>query len=164
MPIVKCQHCSNTLYVKPNHQKLGYGKFCSRRCTSESKKRGKYISCEICSKRAWKTPKDEKKSKSGLFFCSKSCQTRWRNSYFSGERHPLWIDGKGVYRDILKRTKQKQICRLCMTHDTRLLIVHHIDKNRKNNRPENLAWLCHNCHFLVHHDKKEYNKFMVGVV
>lgn len=52
-----------------------------------------------------------------------------------------------------------KICRLCKTKDIRVLAVHHIDKNRKNNKISNLAWLCHNCHLLVHHYDAERNKF-----
>lgn len=164
MPRVDCQRCSKEFYVKPNHQRLGYGKYCSRFCTSESLKTGKYIPCKICNKKVWRTPKYQKASKSGNFFCGKSCQTKWRNTYFSGERHPLWIDGGGAYREIALRSNKKQICRLCKTKDKRVLIVHHIDKNRKNNNLHNLAWLCHNCHFLVHHHEDERKRFMVGVV
>jgi predicted HNH restriction endonuclease len=38
--------------------------------------------------------------------------------------------------------------------------VHHIDKDRTNNTLKNLAWLCHNCHYLVHHDKLEMQRFL----
>lgn len=164
MPRVPCQRCATEFYVKPNHQLLGYGKYCSRKCSSESSKTGIFKECYICKRQTWKTQKDLRTSKSGLFFCNKSCQTKWRNQYYSGPRHHLWIDGGSMYREAMLRSEKKQICRLCKTRDTRILIVHHIDKNRRNNTLTNLAWLCHNCHFLVHHDEKERKKFMVGVV
>lgn len=164
MPHVACQRCSKEFYVKLNHQLLGYGKYCSRKCSSESMKKGEFVNCGICKTKIWRTPKYLRKSKSGLFFCSKSCQTKWRNKYFSGEKHPFWINGSGAYREVLLRTGRKQACNLCKTRDKRILIVHHIDKNRTNNKTENLAWLCHNCHFLVHHDQSEYRKFMVRLV
>ncbi|MBI4281264.1 HNH endonuclease [Candidatus Uhrbacteria bacterium] len=40
--------------------------------------------------------------------------------------------------------------------NNRVLLVHHIDENRKNNVLSNLVWLCRNCHFLVH----KYNENM----
>jgi predicted HNH restriction endonuclease len=43
------------------------------------------------------------------------------------------------------------VCVLCKVSDKRILAVHHKDNNRKNNKVENLVWLCHNCHILVHH-------------
>jgi hypothetical protein len=49
---------------------------------------------------------------------------------------------------------------LCSTKDERVLAVHHIDHNRLNNKLDNLAWLCHNCHHLVHHDNVEKHRFL----
>lgn len=51
------------------------------------------------------------------------------------------------------------MCTLCKTEDKRVLATHHIDRNRLNNSVNNLAWLCHNCHFLVHHDNVETQRF-----
>jgi len=47
-----------------------------------------------------------------------------------------------------------------LTGAKKVIIVHHIDKNRKNNKLSNLAWLCRNCHFLVHHHEEENLKFL----
>jgi 5-methylcytosine-specific restriction endonuclease McrA len=44
----------------------------------------------------------------------------------------------------------KIVCQKCGNTDLRVLLVHHIDKNRNNNNPENLQILCYNCHILVH--------------
>jgi hypothetical protein len=35
-----------------------------------------------------------------------------------------------------------------------------VDGNRKNSEVRNLEWLCHNCHYLVHHDTVE--KLKIG--
>lgn len=59
---------------------------------------------------------------------------------------------------MLGRNKIPKICTLCKTEDSRILAVHHIDKNRRNNDLKNLIWLCHNCHFLVHHYDVEREK------
>ena len=99
-------------------------------------------------------------SESKKYFCSKSCQTKWRNTEFIGPKHANWKHGIYVYRSILSRNKVPKICRLCRLKDYRLLAVHHIDHNRKNNKFENLAWLCHNCHFLVHHDNVDRQRFL----
>ena len=156
MPIVKCQMCSKEFYVKPSHQKLGYGKFCSRQCQRLGMRKGKYVKCYICEKETWKMPKGLRGSKSGKYFCSKSCQTIWRNTFFSGPLHPNWIDGANKdYRKIIKSSSKTKVCVLCGNIDERVLVVHHLDKNRRNNNIENLEWLCANCHQLVHkHNKK----------
>jgi RNase P subunit RPR2 len=76
------------------------------------------------------------------------------------ERHANWKNGEASYRHILKREDRKLVCEKCSTVDARVLAVHHKDKNRKNNKPENLIWLCHNCHFLVHHFANESQGFI----
>lgn len=167
MPNVKCLVCTTEFYIKPSHQKRGWGKYCSIACRTKSQFKGKYTNCFICDKKIYRSPRDFKNSDSGNFFCSKSCQTIWRNKIlFIGENHSNWKDGKSVYRRILKATGKEQLCTLCKIDDTRVLVVHHRDKDRKNNTIANLIWLCHNCHYLVHHDTSEQKRLdnMVVVV
>jgi predicted HNH restriction endonuclease len=52
---------------------------------------------------------------------------------------------------------------LCGKDDKRIIAVHHIDKNRSNNKLKNLAWLCYNCHFLVHHYSEIREKFLLKI-
>jgi hypothetical protein len=92
-------------------------------------------------------------SRSGKVFCSKTCQTLWRNSIYSGEKHARWNNGISIYRKILLKNGKQPICQNCKIKDTRLLNAHHVDHDRNNNDLNNLVWLCLNCHFLVHHDK-----------
>jgi len=160
MPIVKCKLCFKKFYGKPYFLKIGQAKYCSSVCQYKARKKGKNISCYICGKKTYKQLKQISKSKSGKFFCSKSCQAVWRNQEFVGDKHRNWKNGLSAYRSILSRNKIKKLCFLCKTKDVRVLAVHHIDKNRKNNQLSNLAWLCHNCHFLVHHHKTESLKFI----
>lgn len=165
MPNVKCNLCSKEFYVKPSHLRYGFGKYCSRTCQFEAQRKGKFINCYICSKKSWKAPRQIKHSKSGKFFCSKSCQTIWRNSMvFVGKNHPNWKGGEFTYKYKLRKSGVEKICTMCKSKDERTLAVHHIDRNRKNNELENLIWLCHNCHFLVHHYKQEMDKLMVALV
>ena len=163
MPEVKCNICNKPFHIKPSHQKLGYGKYCSKPCQYEGKKKGKYVNCYICNKETWKTPKNFKKSKSGKLFCSKSCQTKWRNKYYSGSLHPNWKSGANIdYRKILLESSVKQVCKKCKCNDKRLLVVHHIDKDRKNNKTKNLIWLCLNCHYLVHNHTEPIDMVVVA--
>ena len=129
---------------------MGWGKYGSIECRSKAQRIGKQVACSTCDKSIYRTPKNFKHSKSKKFFCNKTCQTKWRNSYFIEEKHHNWLGGVRAYRKILDRTGRRKVCKMCLQTDTRVLIAHHIDHDRKNNLPNNLVWLCLNCHHLTH--------------
>jgi len=37
-------------------------------------------------------------------------------------------------------------------------LLHHIDKNRKNNNKKNHIWICNQCHIAIHHGFKDSGK------
>ncbi len=150
MDNTKCLRCGLGFYAKPSQKLRGKGKYCSAKCSNECQKRGRYIPCKICDAPTWRTPANEKKSSSGVFFCSKSCQAVWRNRNFSGPSHPLWAGGVSKYREILIESGRQVLCRMCGEIDIRVLVVHHRDRNRRNSDVENLTWVCFNCHRLIH--------------
>jgi len=165
MPTVKCKICKKEFCAKPSWLKKGWGKYCSAKCHHEGMKKGKFIACFICKKDAWHTPKQINHSKSGKFFCSKSCQTFWRNKEFRGPKHGNWKGGENIkHKSLLIESGRILVCTLCKIKDERVLAVHHLDKNRRNNKVENLIFLCHNCHHLVHHYQEARNKLMEVVV
>lgn len=165
MPIVKkCLICNSEFFTKSYFIKHGGGKYCSVNCHHLSLKNGKKVNCFVCGKEVYKQLKALDNSKSGNYFCSKSCQTVWRNTTFIGPKHANWKNGMYSYKSVLTRHKVPAVCKLCRIKDRRVLAVHHIDKNRKNNKVENLSWLCHNCHHLVHRYKDEMSRFMVSMV
>ena len=154
MPInKKCEICSRVFHPKPANVKKGWGRFCSAKCQYQSFKNGVFKKCSVCNKEVYLTPSRFENSKSGKFFCDKSCQTKWRNTEFIGSKHANFKDGSKTYQTILKRHKVPQICAYCREKDVRVLATHHVDENHKNNDINNLVWLCHNCHLLVHYDK-----------
>lgn len=164
MPIVTCKICKKEFYGKPFFLKQGHAKYCSVYCVKIGRRTGSIIDCNVCGKKVYKTAKELRLSKSKKYFCTKSCQTIWRNSVFIGPKHANWKEGLHAYRSVMLRNHIPKICRLCNSSDERILAVHHIDRNRRNNAISNLAWLCHNCHFLVHHDIREEQKFMETLV
>jgi hypothetical protein len=154
MTIVSCRICKKEFYAKPSHIHLGYGKYCSNICKREAQKTGKFIECYICNKKVWRTPKDIRRSASGYFFCSRKCSMSWKNSELrSGINHPLWHGGISTYRRLKEKNGGKMICGHCGLSDSRVLVVHHTDFNRQNNKLNNLQWLCRNCHYLAHGGK-----------
>lgn len=165
MPLVKkCLLCGKKFNTKPSHVEMGYGKYCSAACHHSGMKTGKFVKCYTCGEEVYKTVKALRISKSKKWFCSKSCQTTWRNKEFSGSKHANYVNGMFMYRNLLSRSDAVKQCRLCKVGDLRVLAVHHLDENRKNNTLENLVWLCHNCHHLVHHYKDVKAKLMVPMV
>ena len=152
--MVICKICNDSFYVKPSHQKLGWGKCCSAACRAKAQLNGKKFHCLLCGKEIYRSKSKERHSKSGNFFCDKSCQIKWKNSLSIESEHPNWFNGISAYRDILIRSGQEQSCTLCGLKDVRLLSAHHLDHDRTNNALSNLIWLCFNCHYLVHHDDK----------
>ena len=156
-----CKACKKKFQTKPSHIKLGWGKFCSKTCATTASKKGKRVHCAVCNKEVYRSLRDIGRSESSKYFCGKSCQTLWRNQLYSGDNHSNFKHGTASYREKMKRSGIKKVCTLCKTNDFRVLAVHHIDKNRKNNSIENLAYLCHNCHHLVHRYPQERDKLMV---
>lgn len=161
---VKCAICKDTFYSKPYFVRKGWGKYCSRRCHHKGMQCREKYSCSTCGKEIWRTSGQAKNSKSRKYFCSKSCQTQWRNKFFSGSRHLLWKGGHNTYRHKLLRKDVPRVCNRCGLKDKKILAAHHLDHDRKNSSVDNLVWLCHNCHALVHRDRVEEQKFMATLV
>lgn len=156
MPDTKCAICGKNFYAKPRHLKIGWGKYCSNRCKYTAQRKGKIVDCSNCGKKIYRGLADFSDSKSGLFFCNKSCHCSWTNKNLHlGVNHPQWVSGENSYKQSFFRsfTGEKK-CMRCGIKDERVLIIHHKDKNRRNNAINNLELLCCNCHYLKH----EYSK------
>lgn len=149
--IHKCLYCQKKFEAKSWLVKKGFGKYCSNRCKIKAQFRGKFVKCSYCGKSKYKSPTELKRSKSNLFFCNKSCHCAWKNKYTrSLEGAANWKGGESIYRGVLVKSKRKKICSKCGINDIRILVVHHLDENRKNNNIKNLQWFCHNCHRVIH--------------
>ena len=147
----KCIICGKPIVVKESHAKRGWGKYCSKKCQFKGQRKGKWVRCDYCGKSIYRTPRDFKNSESKRFFCSRKCHCAWENeNKRCGENSPNWIAGHSIYRALMKRYGLKEKCSQCGIIDKRVLVVHHKDGNRKNNKITNLMWLCRNCHFIVH--------------
>jgi hypothetical protein len=163
MPYTSCRICQVQRYIKPYHLAKGWGKYCSNQCKFVGQKTGCNKACQQCYSPVYRSRKDQVGSTEGRFFCNRSCQAKWRNSrVLFGANHGNWKGGTGSYRTILKRTNRPQLCVKCQTTDYRILAVHHKDKDRTNNNPLNLLWLCHNCHYMVHHYPEEAHGYIVA--
>jgi len=159
MQVISCDYCWTSFKRKKSQIEKAKNHYCSNQCRYLSRKKGKVFDCFVCSKKTYKSLKNIKLSQIKKFFCSRQCSTKYLNLLQREEKHPNWKGGKSSYKEILLRYIPKSQCFICDVCDRRILIVHHIDKNRNNNLPNNLIWLCCNCHFLVHHDTTTANLF-----
>ncbi len=159
MQTIFCDYCRKSFKRKKSQIEKAKKHFCSNQCRYLGRKKGKVFNCFICGKKTYKSLKNIRLSKSKKFFCNRQCSMQYLNLMQREEKNPNWKGGKSSYKEILPRYIPKFKCFICDVRDQRILIVHHADKDRNNNLPDNLIWLCQNCHFLVHHDRKTTSIF-----
>jgi hypothetical protein len=155
-----CLVCSGEFDRPPDTLPGEWQFHCCQQCLKWGVLTGEIKQCHHCGRRIYRRQADIRKSRSNLFFCDHSCRASWTNSLRAGENHPNWKQGGGAYRDILIRSGVRPVCERCRNEDPRVLAVHHLDQDRANNRLDNLVWMCHNCHHLIHHFLQEMDEFM----
>ena len=156
-----CDSCGRKLIRKKSQIKLAIKHYCSRRCAEKGRRKGRDLNCFICGKLTYKSLKDLSRSQSESYFCGRNCSNVWVGKQRRASNNPNWKGGKSSYRIVMKRNGFLKKCFICGEKDSRILMVHHIDKNRENNNLNNLSCLCYNCHFLVHNYKEVSNKFII---
>jgi len=157
--IIKCDGCGNDYKCSTKkyneNNKLGLRIFCSSKCFYNAKSNEKrvFVDCAFCGKELFRLKSDIEKSKTGNVYCNSSCSSSKNNSLFrTWEDNPNFKHGLNKYRrQKLKVSENK--CEDCGIDDLDVLEIHHLDGNRKNNKMENLAILCANCHKKRHKSK-----------
>ena len=72
----------------------------------------------------------------------------WR-LVLAGAKNHNFKDGLSNYRvNFYRDNPQQRFCEIC--GGDQHLVIHHLDRNRKNNNPENLVMVCRSCHAKVH--------------
>lgn len=115
--------------------------------------------CSICNTNIIRNKSTKRRSRSGLFFCSKKCKNEgqkiknniqdvWPSHYGSG-------NGIHSYRRIAFSHYEKKCAKCGYQKIPDILQVHHIDYDRSNNNINNLQILCPNCHSIEHLCKKD---------
>lgn len=147
MPIVKCIECNSKTYKRPSvisHNKIGV--FCSKRCEVAFRTLGISMTCSGCGQtiKRKRTPTIISRSSSGLFFCSNKCRGSW--SISKGRHwlsHGYWYNNKGK---ICRQIIEAKIGRKLKPNEC----VHHLNKNKQDDRLENLLLMTHSEHSKLH--------------
>jgi hypothetical protein len=101
--------------------------------------------CSICGAEFPRKHGDRKQT------CSSECLAELKRRNNLRENHPAWKDGRAVYRAIMLDDLGKpKVCERCGRSDVPVEI-HHKDRDRANNAPDNLEVLCINCHRRTHY-------------
>lgn len=122
--------------------------YCSPECSRIAKKKRVKVICDYCGKVFSKRPSSIRERN----FCRREHLDLWQK----GKNHPNWKDGKASYhtRAIRKYGYNCSNGENCPLKEIKLpsfmYEVDHIDKNRNNNKIENLRVYCVWCHRKNH--------------
>jgi HNH endonuclease len=148
---LECVCCHKKFMKQAKKYRYGLNKgtkkfYCSIECHNSDNRGGEWKTCTNCGKEVWKTRRVLDRSVSGNVFCGRSCSQAYNNRARVGEKHPNFNGGIGSYRQRALEVSD-QACVSCgWSEDARVLQVHHIDENRRNNDLSNLVVLCPTCH------------------
>ena len=152
-PLIKsiCHHCNIEFISKRTPTKSQ--KFCSHRCAANDKINKIDRTCAECKSVFQVTPYRIKSGKNRGTYCSRKCLLiNWNRNSIKNQK-------AGSYRRNAWKIYGK-FCHDCNITDERILVIHHIDGNRKNGNLSNLVPVCHNCHAIRHWkmgDKRIYS-------
>jgi hypothetical protein len=127
--------------------------FCCSKCRVDAVY-GQHVevvcSNDKCGRTFTKPPHKIKTSKTGYFFCCRTCKDSACS--IGGNCSAIAPEHYGTgYRWLISKT-ETPACVDCGEDRKWALMVHHIDSNRKNNAICNLEVVCSNCHVKRHLD------------
>ncbi len=125
------------------------------------------VACPQCHKERWQHNSHTSRQDSPL---CRECSMKLAGVNHSGENAHTWQGGISFepYTPEFNRHLREQIrerdnyiCQLCgMPQNGKLLAVHHIDYNKKNNQPNNLISLCPgSCHNKTTHHREYWTQY-----
>jgi 5-methylcytosine-specific restriction endonuclease McrA len=135
-----CGTCHREFLSKRHHRQRR--EFCSNECRIAARKTGRFIACAECGVQFWVIPAREREHRT--LYCSNACRvTAWN-------RESLARETPGSYQNNGWKVFERK-CADC-GYDARpeIILLHHIDGNRKNGAISNLVPLCQNCHCIRH--------------
>lgn len=147
-PNTECIICHKQIYKRPVEIERNRGRvFCSMLCYGLSCRKEK--PCIICGKLI--LAQANKKT------CSRACANKNRAGIkykLSQPRRDKVRHYKSLKLRLLK--SRAKCCERCGYNKWEILVIHHKDRNRENNKLDNLELLCPNCHSVEHYLEKSW--------
>ena len=142
-----CLNCFEEFIARTDDEKSPV--YCGKKCYQLSRRKRESVVCSQCGKGVSKTPSQIRKSKSGLFFCSKKCKGKaQRIGGIKEIMPPHYGTSTRNYRELYEGDF---ICRRCGYEEFSCGVeIHHLDGDSKNNNQENFMPLCACCHRALH--------------
>ena len=122
-----CEQCSAVFYRLPCQFKRKPIRFCSWACFAASMRRGTLMFCAMCDTEFYKQLAEQD---SGKHFCSRDCYMDFRHASMKATTYP-----KNGRRHAHRVIAEQLLGRDLSSEE----IIHHIDLNRHNTDPINLA-------------------------
>ena len=175
---LQCAICGKPVTAKASVAAKHKAITCSPECLSAYRSRmivafhnsqdSRVATCTTCGKGFTRKPVQLRKYKDS--FCSRACHAKsleGTNPFppecrSRRENHYMWKGGVRShwpveFNSILRRMIRERDgyrCRICKSlGNGRKLSVHHLDEDKQNSSPDNLASLCGSCHTLIHNWK-----------
>jgi hypothetical protein len=145
-----CVICSKAIYRRPSELQATQNKvYCSLKCYGISQR--KEIPCAVCGKLLLSG--FNKKT------CSRICANKLRigNKYKTGRPAKDKVVTFRILKLRLMEMRGRK-CERCEYAKYEILQTHHKDRNRNNNKLENLQLICPNCHYEEHYLEKSWLK------
>jgi hypothetical protein len=154
----ECYNCGKEVHKRKEHFEGAEKHFCNWKCYKEYLQRNAILlktECNFCGKDIIRNRREQRRSRTGLFFCCNLCKNRflaknrrWRADSTYGHRHRT--------RFLLEIANNA--CQNCNYNEyIKMLETHHYDHDHQNNNYENLRILCVWCHAKHHRLKEEYD-------
>ena len=149
-PNAECHYCGTQFRRPPSELERSNVTYatCSRECYERARQEGiadkrrpvgrfgqHEVKCAQCGTSIYLRPSRISETKHQ--FCSRECKRRFQIT-----------SGKHVPREYLK--SKYTCCQICGLDQTNILVIHHVDADRENNKLDNLLVVCPNCHMRIH--------------
>lgn len=146
-----CAFCGKSFHRSPSGLKRRVTEYTYSECYTQAKRAGMSIrkpvewqdsdkvACDNCGNLFHLSP--SRLQKGERHFCSNKCQGEYftKTGFSKVQEHREQIIAEAGSR-----------CEICGVDDYRVLVIHHKDRDRANNRRENLMVVCANCHTRIH--------------